>query len=328
MSKPKPTAPRETSAAQTGTSVSTSIANSLLNNPNEVGPDGTKTFNQTGTYQWKDPYTGQSYTVPRSTVTTTLSPAQQAIKAQQDAASKNLATLGNNLSGTLGNQLTGNFRLGNEQTEARLAGLGRKRLDPMLADRTQALQTQLSNQGIKLGSEAYRKAMEGNTQGANDAYNQLFLTGRGQASQESLTEDNQRINQISALLGGGQVSQPNFMTGFQGSNIPVTDNASIISNYDQQMANRAQQRNASIGSALGGLGGLFSFSDKRLKKDIKKVAETKDGMNIYQYRYKSGGPMQLGLMAGEVKKVKPDAVKTHESGYDMVNYAAAMKMGS
>jgi hypothetical protein len=161
-------------------------------------------------------------------------------------------------------------------------------------------------------------------QNENDARNQLLLTARGQANNELLTEDNQRINQISALLNGGQVSQPNFMTGFNGSQIPTTDNAGIINNYDQQRANRANQINGSIGSALGGLGGLFSFSDRRLKKDISKVAKTEDGQQIYAYRYKSGGPIQLGLMAQEVEKKRPEAVATHSSGFKMVDYDRAL----
>jgi hypothetical protein len=327
MSKPKPSDPKAVGAAQTGTSVTTALANAYLNNPNEVGPDGTKTTTNGEMQTFTDPSSGLTYQVPRQTITTTLSDAQQAIKGQQDGASLNLATLGNNLSGKLGNQLTDNFKLGNEATESRLMQLGRSRLDPMLADRQQALETQLSNQGIKRGSTAFDKAMQSNTQGANDAYNQLLLTGRGQASNELLTEDNQRINQISALLNGGQVSQPNFQTGFQASQIPTTDMAGIYANYDRQKAANAGAAGASFGSALGGLGGLFALSDERAKTDIKKVGKIR-GQEIHQYRYKSGGPMQLGLIAQKVEKVTPSAVKTGSDGLKRVNYSAAMKMGA
>src|SRR5690606_27074066 len=118
----------------------TSIANAFLTNANEYTPDGSKTFDQTGSYKFTDPYTKESYTVPRFSMTQTLSPQQQAIKGQQDAASMNLAQLGNNLSGTLGKQLTGNFDLGDfnldtKAVEGRLFDLGRQRLDPMFARR-------------------------------------------------------------------------------------------------------------------------------------------------------------------------------------------------
>jgi hypothetical protein len=69
---PDPTPPRETSAAQTGTSVSTAIANAFLTNMDETGPDGSKTFDQTGDYTFTDPYTQETYTVPRFSLTQTL----------------------------------------------------------------------------------------------------------------------------------------------------------------------------------------------------------------------------------------------------------------
>lgn len=256
---PDPTPADETSAAQTGTSVSTAIANAFLTNVNEAGPDGTRTFEQTDEYTFTDPFTDETYTVPRFSVTQTLSDEQQAIADQNNAASLNLATLGNDLSGTLGNQLTGNFQLGNEAVEERLFDLGSQRLDPMFEQNEEALRTRLANQGIKAGSEAYDREMANFSQGKNDAYNQLLLQGRGQATQELLTEDNQRINQISALLSGGQVSSPNFLTGTQVNPIATTDNASIIANYDQAATNQFNNSQALWGSAIGGLGGLFAL---------------------------------------------------------------------
>lgn len=253
---PKPPNPRETSAAQTGTSVATAIANANLQNVNEVTPDGTKTFDQTDTFTYSDPYTGKTYDVPRYTLTQTLSENQQAIKDQNDQASLNLATLGSDLSGTLGQQLTGNFELGNEAVESRLFDLGMKRLDPMFMRRDEDLRTRLANQGIKAGSDAYAREMELLDQQENDAINQLLLSGRGQASQELLTEDNQRINQISALLSGGQVSQPNFMSGVNVGAIPTTDNAAIINNNYAQQAANYQAEQAMWGEILGTAGGI------------------------------------------------------------------------
>lgn len=322
---PDPTPPRETSAAQTGTSVSTAIANAFLSNMNETTPDGSKTFNQSGSYTFKDPYTGETYTVPRFSVTQTLSPTQQRIKGQQDTADLNLATLGADLSGTLGDQLTGNFSLGNEAVEGRLFDLGRARLDPLFDRRDEDLRTRLANQGIKAGSQAYDREMNNLGQQENDAYNQLLLSGRGQAAQEMLTEDNQRINQISALLSGGQVSQPNFMTGANVQGIPITDNGSIISNYDGQRMNAWGQNQAALGSAIGGLGGLFSLSDERAKEGKEKIAETEDGLSIYKFRYKGSPKTEVGLMAQEVSKKRPKAVKRGADGFLRVDYAEALK---
>lgn len=324
-SQPDTPDPRETSAAQTGTNIGTAIANSFMGNVNEVTPDGSKTFAQSGKREWLDPYTGKSYTIPTFTMTQKLSPNQQAIKYQQDRADTNLSKLGADLSGQLGNKLTGNFSLNNEATESRLWELGRKRLDPMMAQQDEDLRTRLANQGIKAGSAAYDREMNNFSQSKNDAYNQLLLTGRGQAAQEALTEDNQRINQISALMSGGQVSMPQFMTGANVSPIATTDNAAIINqNYANQM-NAWQQKQASIGSALSGIGGLFSLSDERAKEGKKKIAETKDGFGIYSYRYKGDPETRVGLMAQEVMKKKPDAVAQRHDGLFAVDYEKALR---
>lgn len=335
MGKPKapaPTPPKETSAAATGTNVSTAIANAYLGNINEYGPDGSTRIERRGSESVYDPYTGKTYEIPTFDRHTELSPEQQAIKGQQDAASLNLATLGNNLSGTLGQQLTGNFQLGNEATESRLMELGRARLDPVLEQRREAEATRLANQGIMVGSTAYDRAMSNVNQAENDAYNQLLLQGRGLANQELLTEDNQRINQISALLSGGQVSQPNFM----GANMPTiagTDNAAIIANYDNQRLKAWEAGRPNLGGLFTGIGqgiGSLIASDERVKKDKEKVGEI-EGMGLYQYRYKGepkSKPKHLGLMAQEVEKKRPDAVKT-VGGVKHVDYSKALGlMGS
>lgn len=292
---------------------------------NEYGPDGSREFNNTGMETVTDPYTGQTYQVPRFSVTTTLSPEQQAIKTQQDGASLNLATLGNDLSGTLGDHLRGNFTIDNESTEARLFDLGRSRLDPLFAQRDEDLRSRLASQGIKAGSAAYDREMALLGQNQNDAYNQLLLTGRGQAVNEQLTEDNQRIQQISALMSGGQVSQPMFATTPSVSPAATTDNGSIIANYDNARMNAWQQNQAGWGSLLGGIGGLFSLSDERAKEDMEKIAETDDGIGIFKFRYKGSPKTQIGLKAQDVKKHRPDTVKTAPSGLLMVDYERALR---
>ena len=41
---PQPTDPKETSAAQTGTNVSTAIANAMMGNVNQITPNGSLTY--------------------------------------------------------------------------------------------------------------------------------------------------------------------------------------------------------------------------------------------------------------------------------------------
>ena len=333
MGKPKAPAapdPVKTAEAQTGTNISTAIANGYLGNYNQVTPEGKLTYSTEGYETVTDGATGKQYQVPIRTATQTLSPEQQAIYDQNTGANLNLATLGNNLSGTLGQKLTGNFTVGNESTEARLAELGRNRLDPQFAQQDEALRTRLANQGIRVGTEAYDREMTNFGQRQNDAYNQLYLNGRGQATQEQFAEDNQRINQISALMSGGQVSQPNFVNP-QGSQAATTDYAGIVNQgFQNQMGIYGQQMN-NWNQAAAAVGNVASnaimLSDRRAKKDIKKVGNVK-GLGVYEYRYKGaekGSPIQMGLMAQEVKKRTPDAIVDRPDGLMAVDYSKALK---
>jgi len=329
---PEPTNPRVTASASNSTNLMNAISNAYIGNISEYGRDGSTRVEQTGSNSVYDPYTRQSYDVPTFSRYTELSANQNAIADQNDAADLNLATLGNRLSGTLGNQLTDNFTINNESTESRLFDLGSKRLDPMFQQRQADMETQLSNQGIKRGSAAFDREMNTFNQGRNDAYNQLALTGRGQAAQEQFAEDNQRINQISALMSGGQVSQPSFM----GANMPTianTDVAGLIANNDAQRYNAWNVNNQNQQNLMGGIMGMganLMLSDERAKKDIEPVGTIK-GQNIYEYRYKGepdSAPKSIGVMAQEAEKKNPGAVVTGSDGYKRVNYGALFGVGA
>lgn len=326
-SAPTPPDPKQTSAAQTGTSVATAIANSNLQNVNQVTPNGNLTFNQSGTTNFTDPYTGQSYDIPSFTATQTLSPEQQKLHDLNNQTQGNLAQIGVDQSAKIGSLLGTNVDLNNDATEARLFDLGSKRLDPMFARNEDALRTRLSNQGLQPGSAAWNAEMTQFQQGKNDAFDQLALTGRGQAVQEALTERNQPLNEISALMSGSQVSQPNFINKTMPT-IPTTDNAGIINTNFQQQQQNYQQQNAQYNQLMGGLFGLgaagvYKFSDRRLKTDIIEVGKAHNGLAIYFYRI--DGRPELGVMADEVEKMNPTAVVTMSNGYKAVNYARALE---
>ncbi|BAB48030.1 mll0449 [Mesorhizobium japonicum MAFF 303099] len=222
----------------------------------------------------------------------------------------------------------------NDATESRLLQLGRERLDPILAQQSDALQTQLSNQGIKLGSAAYDRAMTQQALHANDATDQLILQGHGQAFAEGQAIRNQPINEITALLSGSQVSNPQA-AAYTPSTIPTTDNAGIIANnYQQKMdAYNAQMSQASsLAGGLFGLGGkLISLSDDDAKKDKERLADITPEMGLWKFHYKgepADAPMRLGLMASEVEKVRPDAVSRRPDGYRQVDYGKALSLGA
>jgi Chaperone of endosialidase len=64
------------------------------------------------------------------------------------------------------------------------------------------------------------------------------------------------------------------------------------------------------------------YSDVRLKRDIRRVGKTDEGMGVYLFRYRDGDPRtHMGVMAQEVEKTRPDAVREDSRGFKMVNYA-------
>lgn len=89
--EPVPTDPNAIGAAQTGTNVSTAIANALLGQVNQKGPGGSLNYSQTGDFDWTDPSSGKVYKIPRFTATTELSQTGQQTQDQIDRAGLNLA---------------------------------------------------------------------------------------------------------------------------------------------------------------------------------------------------------------------------------------------
>ena len=77
-------------------------------------------------------------------------------------------------------------------------------------------------------------------------------------------------------------------------------------------------------AGLVGSAAPFFRSDKRLKKKIKFVRQLDNGIRWYTWEWKDKSNKQpsYGVIAQEVKKIKPKAVKTGPDGYLMVNYGA------
>lgn len=307
MSAPKAPDPAKTAAAQTESNKATAITQYGLNATNQVTPYGNLSYSQNGT--WSDG-------TPRFTATQTLSPEQQQLYQQQTQLGSKLNNLAIGQTDRLNSVLSSPINLSNEATESRLMQLGRARLDPLIAQRKKSAETELINKGVRPGTEAWDRGIAAVDQQTNDAYNQLLLTGRGQSVQEALAERNQPINEISALMGGGQVQSPNFVNtptpGVNGTDVAgITNNA-----YNQNM--QAYQSKMSgllgLGTALGG----WVFSDVRLKSNIERVGTHKLGIGVYDYDI--FGKRERGVMAHEVADVMPEAVRKHGDFYQ-VNYS-------
>lgn len=270
-----------------------------MNSSNQVTPYGSLSWEQIGT--WEDG-------TPRYQSTTTLSPEQQELYNLGTATQKNLGNIGVEQSGKIRELLGTNVDLSNDALESHLFDLGSKRLNPEFQQREESMRNDLINRGIREGTPAFEAEMTRFNQSRNDAFNNLALTGRGQAMSEILAQRNQPINEITALLSGSQVSQPQFRNEAQ-TPVSGVDYAGLVqSNYGNEMAGH----NAFIGG-LAGLGGAaagaWAKSDRRLKTDIRRVGtHDKLGIGIYTYRFKGQDTVQMGVLAQELAGVLPHAV--------------------
>lgn len=147
-------------------------------------------------------------------------------------------------------------------------------------------------------------------------------------------------------------NQLNLGLGAIGSAVPQMINPDMGVNIGMQQRSMQQQANAANAAAgasrSSGLMGMFGsigaavapsliksagpslmkagaamlpalFSDKRLKTDIKKVGKTNDGLPVYTYKYKGDDVTQMGVMAQDVEKKTPSAVRTL-GGFKAVDY--------
>ena len=71
-----------------------------------------------------------------------------------------------------------------------------------------------------------------------------------------------------------------------------------------------QQNRFDYGGLISGLGGagIAAFSDRRMKRNIKKLGEFSKGISWYAFRYIGDAKKRIGFMADEVKKAIPEAV--------------------
>ena len=254
-STPTPPDPKDTSAAQTGTNIGTAIANNTMGQVNQVTPNGNLTYSQSGTTAYTDPYTGQTYQIPSYTATQTLSPTESAINTAQEGAKLSLAQVGQDQAAKLGSILNAPLDL----SAANVAKYENTNMDPQLQaqwdQKQQQYGTQLSQQGVKLGSSAYDRAMSDFSNQRSNAESTNNAAQYQNAVASITQQQNQPLNQINALLSGSQVSTPSYVST-PTSSIATTDNAGIInSNYQQQVA-AANAQNAQTGQTLGGLFGL------------------------------------------------------------------------
>lgn len=325
VSTPKAPDPMQTATAQAGLNQTTATTQQLLNMTNQVNPWGSVTYNQTGNNSFTDS-NGKTTTVPQFTQTTQYDPAHQAIFDKTTETQGNLADLGAQQSAAFKDYLAKPFSFDNNDAANWSYDLASQRILPQQKEQQQALESQLINQGLRPGTAAWDREMRRNTNANTDQLNQLALTGRSQAFNEQLTQRNQPINEIGALLSGSQLTNP----GQASAATPQTSVGGVdyTGLVNQQYQSKLQSSQGALGGLFGLAGSLGSSalmaSDRRVKTEVSRVGTLDNGLPVYAYRYITGGPMQIGVMAQDVEVNNPAAV-VEINGIKHVNYGLAVR---
>jgi hypothetical protein len=278
-----PAAPDYTGAAlaQGTANLEAARATAKLSNPNIFSPYG----NQTVTYEGDVP-----------TITQTLTPEAQKTLKEQQQGQYGLAALGNKGVANAGAVFNTPFSFGGPavQTSLDTSGIAQmpinagttgqeaimSRLEPNISRNRVSTETQLINQGLRPGSEAYDNAIRllgqqendqrtqavlqglnldigANAQGYNQALQsgQFGNTAQQQALAQAITQRQLPLNEINALMSGSQIQNPQFQQ-YTGANVAA---APIANATAQQGAFTQNLYNQDVGSYNQNIAGLYGL---------------------------------------------------------------------
>lgn len=209
------------------------------------------------------------------------------------------------------------------------------KLQPQFNNQISDLETRLQNQGLSVGSEAYQRAMTDLQNSQNNALNQAAynsvsagqnafnnsINNRLATAGFSNNARQQAVNEVLSLISKSPSGYDIAMNKYQIASQAYNDMYNRQRQYDADQAARLQN---TINSA-GQIGAAFIASDRRFKENIKEVGKLNNGLTVYLFNYKNDKTPRIGLIAQEVKKVKPDAVTEDKSGFLYVKYDMAVE---
>jgi len=290
-SPPAAPSPSAIAGAQTGSNLTTAIGQTDLNAVNQNTPYGSSTFTQTGTSNVTDPSNGQTYTLPQYTQNVTLNPNEQATLTNHQQLAKTLSGYGGqvaaNNAGAITNPLNfsnlpampTSINMNDPAVKAAETGAYNSQADlvtPYLNQQREMTENAAQNAGIPQSSQAYQNmeqqlstneaatldplAAQAQNAGLAEAQNQAALqaAARQQGISEQVTQQNQPINELSALLQGAPaIGSPGAMappqTGVSPTDVTgaygIAQNAAEA-NYNAQL-NQASAGNGAFAGLLG-----------------------------------------------------------------------------
>ena len=227
---PSPVNPSAAAGAQVATNVGTALAQNQMNMVNQETPYGTLKYVERGVYDYTDPNSGKTYSIPQYTARQELSPLGQRLQDLAGQQQINLSTIARDQSGKISDLLSnaydpsglprartiddvqfGSYEdLGASPEMAKFLQSQRgalpsgvadagsitrgyggdfsedrrrvedaimSRLDPKFDRDEEALRTRLANQGLRPGSEAFKREMDAMRRARTDARMQAILAG-------------------------------------------------------------------------------------------------------------------------------------------------------
>lgn len=246
--------------AQKTANLDTAIAQAYIGATDQITPYGDLRYTRTGTE-----YVGDR-PVPRFTATQTMSPEQRRLYDSQTGLQQGALDLAGAQIGRVNSAVSAAFPRTAPQfyDDARNALLARNREDA--AEARDRLTTQLYNQGVREGSEAWNNAFQPLNRSMVDAGNQATLAAGGLADQElarALQIRQLPLQEYQALLGfGGTTTAPNYATPINAQIAPTDVVTPMMQEYQGRLSGwqtEQQSRNALLGGLFGlagaGLGG-------------------------------------------------------------------------
>ncbi len=190
---------------------------------------------------------------------------------------------------------------------------------------------QLAGYGSGLGGLAAQYGTYGNSIAG------LVNTGENAAAQTGNAGSAAASSVSNALTSGANAQANTLMTGAQGQSQAFQNAGTATASGYAGAANNIGSllNNSAITGALNnyGIGSVTSTpmnsyftSDRRLKRDIRKIGKTESGLAIYSYKFKDSPRVHIGVMAQDVEKIAPDAVATTKGGIKLVDYGKVSRL--
>jgi hypothetical protein len=174
----------------------------------------------------------------------------------------------------------------------------------------QAFNQWLAQNQIQLGSvESLAQTGQTTSQNVADATSNLMLSGANSIAAGKIGSANAQVGGINSTLNTlGQLFGYNT-----GANTSVLSPGSVttVGTGDPYLDTSGQTYQIPD----------LNMSDRRLKKNIKRLGTTEGGTPIYRYQMKGSNKTQIGVMAQDVEKKQPEAVVKTRQGYKMVDYS-------